>query len=385
LQLGFITFITLGIPYGHFFPEVPSTHLFSYPDLGFNIFAGIYYASEIKNTRSVILVDPGFFENSEGDIVIQNLQSKRVFIKSLRGDQAKVYDVKNHIQFYPYDLLYICSHAGEMEGKRLKIRFYDLYRKPHIIVIDYATGFGLTEEGKAADTIVEVTDFRRFVELDGVDWTDKEGLESIENFEHVIKTFAEMPIEKWEILESRYVPYVKDCFALKLTDHYCLILFHVVADHELPIVFNNACFSFYRSSGRFIFAGARAYIGTLTKIENELAISVAEKLFGNLTDEKPLPVVLWEAQRLVWPNNPESRTYFHLGCHFTNIIGNDQDMSAYLKSRLKEGLNRWIKGLKELEVKEQINETKYPDIKRNMAKVVKFLAAQIDELKYSTD
>jgi hypothetical protein len=56
---GSITFITDGLPYGFAFPEVPSTHLFSYPNLGIATLHG--FAAEQPGSRGVqvaTLVNP---------------------------------------------------------------------------------------------------------------------------------------------------------------------------------------------------------------------------------------------------------------------------------------------------------------------------------------
>lgn len=363
----FITFVTHGIPYGYFFPGIPSTHLFSYPDLGLNIFAGIYYSSRVKATRSAVVIDPGYFQNSECNFIKQDLQAKGILVKSLEGDQAGVYNVRNHIQYYPYDLLYICAHAGEMKGQRLKIRFEDRRGQYHVIVIDHAAGLGPTGEGSGGDAKVEVLDFSRFVELDGIDWDDEKGKKSIAVSE-IMQDFTKIPPLQWEVIENIDIPYVKDCVALQLTDHFCLALFHVVADHEYPIVFNNACVSFFNFSGVFLFAGARAYIGTLTPVNNTIAKTIAQEVFKNLTNEKPLAVLLWEVQRRMCPD-PQDRSYIHVGCHFTNILRPDKDVTFDLKSRLSIALERWTKKPK-VELADE-------GVKHNRNVVIEFLTAQI--------
>lgn len=365
-NLEFITFVTHGVPYGYFLSDVPSTHLFSYPDLGVNIFGGIYYSSTVKATRSAIVVDPGHFEHSESDSIIQNLRNSKVVVKSLRDDDATVYNVKNHIQYYPYDLLYICSHAGEMGGKRLRIRFSDGRGQVHIFVMDYAVAYAPTGVGTGDNEIVEVSEFRRPVELDGVDWSHEQGKRRI-GAGDLLKDFTDIPSTKWEILESTDIPYVKDCVALRLSDHYCLIFFNELGHFGYPLVINNACVSFYEFSRLFVFAGARGYIGTLARVPNAVAKAVGGHLFSNLAETKPLPVILWEAQRQVC-SDPRQRTYVHVGCHFSNIVGPVQDMSSYLKSCLRQGIEEWTTKLQDNGIDAYA--------KSNIEKAIKFLTDQ---------
>jgi hypothetical protein len=240
----FVTFVTSGVPYGYFIPDVPTTHLFSRPDLGLNVFAGVYHASKVGATRVAVLLDPKHFKKSETDTVVGNLTHKRIFVKAVKGKEATVYNARNHIEHFPYDLLYICSHAGEMKGRRFKVRFKDRHGEPHIFVIDHAAGIGYTGEGTGKDARFEVMDFKRFVELDGVDWNDDEGKQKIPAGE-LAEQFSRISVDDWDVLESKDIGPVRYCVALKLTDHYLLILFQSVAGYEHPIIFNNACVSFY--------------------------------------------------------------------------------------------------------------------------------------------
>ena len=362
----FLTFVTSGVPYGYFIPHIASTHVFSRPDLGLNIFAGVYHASKTGATRVAVLLDPGHFKESESDTVVECLTHKRIFVKAVKGKDATVYNARNHIEHFPYDLLYICSHAGEINGRRLRVRFKDRHGEPHIFVIDHAAGIGYTGEGTGKDAKFEVMDFTRFVELDGVDWNDDEGKKKIPAGE-LAEEFSRIPVDDWDVIESKDIGPVRYCVALTLTDHCLLILFHSVAGYEHPIIFNNACVSFYQFAERLIYAGARAYIGTLHRVDTNQAKAVAEDFFRNLSTEKPLPVILWEAQRRVW-SDPADRTYIHVGCHFTNIFEPEADVSEYLKNRLRLGLDRWTG---------RLNSASDSRRKEAAGRTVKFLAAQL--------
>jgi hypothetical protein len=79
---GSLTFVAHRLPYGFAFPEVPSTHLFSYPDLGIAILNG--FVAEQPGARGVgvaVLVDPG---SSAPCIQVVCLRELRV-----RGDRPR--------------------------------------------------------------------------------------------------------------------------------------------------------------------------------------------------------------------------------------------------------------------------------------------------------
>lgn len=365
-RLRFATFITRGIPYGYFFPDFPSTHLFSYPDLGLQLFAGIFHASRIKSTRSAVLLDPGDFEDTETELIRGNLGTKGVRVKTLKGDAARVYNVRNHIQYYPYDLLYICSHARVMDGRRLKIRFNDSNGNPHLIVVDHAAGFAPNGEGSGVQAKIEVLDFIRFVELDGAEWGHNEAKGKIGSGA-VMQDFMKISTLKWDVIEGEDIPYVRDCVALKMTDHYCLMLFHAIADGELPVVFNNACSSLYNFAQVFLFAGARAYVGTVAPVDNSVAKRVGEEVFRHLGDGKTLPLALWEAQRNICPDWRD-RSYVHVGCDKSYILSPDFKVSDYIDLRLQTALARWMDKRKQV----------LPDdVRRNVDEAIKFLNSQL--------
>ena len=246
------------------------------------------------------------------------------------------------------------------------MRFKDRYGEPHVFVIDHAAGIGYTGEGTGRDAKFEVMNFQRFVELDGVDWNDDQGKEKIPAGE-LAEQFSHISVDDWDVLESKDIGPVRYCVALKLTDHFLLIMFQSVAGYEHPIIFNNACVSFYQFAERLIYAGARAYIGTLHGVDNNKAKAVAEYFFLNLTREKPLPIILWEAQKRVWPN-PADRTYIHIGCHFSNIVEPDTDVSEYLKNRLRLNLDKWTARLNTVSDLRQ---------KEAARRTVEFLGAQL--------
>lgn len=370
IEADFLTFITKGIPYGYFFPETPATHLFSYPDLGLAIFDNIYFASSQKETQSALILDPGFFKNSEVAVVKTTLEKANVFVKELSGDAAKVFNTGQYIQFYPYELLFICSHAGGMKGERVTAKFKDRKGITHEIVIEEALAFGLTGEGEGMKAKVEALHFRKFVELDGVNWSDTEGKKKI-NAGATITDFIKTDRREWQIIHATPINEIRECPAIKLTDNYYVPMMHVVASSGMPIIFNNACVSFQEFAGKFIFAGARAYIGTLNKVDTDDARVVAEYMFDKLSKKIPLPVLLWEAQRKVY-SEPEQRVYIMSGCHFTNVLPSTGDKKENMNKKVKDILGSYLN---------KYFDTLMPeDVRNNIGRAIKLLGEVDREL-----
>lgn len=79
---GGITFFTSHIPYGFGFPEVPSTHLEVYPDLGVSVLNGLAAGnSDTTGVRCAVLIDPGQTPAPEVEAVALSLAKRSVFVR----------------------------------------------------------------------------------------------------------------------------------------------------------------------------------------------------------------------------------------------------------------------------------------------------------------
>jgi hypothetical protein len=168
---GSATFITDGLPFGFAFPEFPSTHLFSYPSLGMVILHG--FAAEQAGSRGVqvaTLVNPETTPAPEIDAAATILSDQRLFVRVYQGVGADVTSISEMIELFPYDLLIIATHCGDVSGYRWTYEFTDSEGISRTLVVDIALGIGRSEE----KDLLHVTQFLRFVSLDGVPWNDRE-------------------------------------------------------------------------------------------------------------------------------------------------------------------------------------------------------------------
>jgi hypothetical protein len=164
---GSLTFVTSKIPYGFAFSEVPSTHLFKYPDLGISIVNG--FSAEQIGTPGVniaALVNPNTVEAPELEASIQSLVPRGVFMRGYEGPGATVQHVSDMIEFFPYDLLMIATHCGDAPGYRWTYEYKDSEGIDRNLVVDIAIGVAMTYE----KDLLDVLQFTNFVSLDGVDW-----------------------------------------------------------------------------------------------------------------------------------------------------------------------------------------------------------------------
>ncbi len=346
---GSLTFVTSGLPFGFGFSECPSTHLFNYPDLGIAIVNG--FAGEQPSTRGVgtcVLVDPEVTPAPEIEDVIKILKPRGVFLRGYQGRAANVRWVSDAIERFPYDLLLIATHCGDVSGSRWTYEFKDSEGKLRTLVVDVGVGFGQTDD----PDVFGVTQFTRFVSLDGVDWHDPEKKAKL-YVGTAMNDFIELtkpPDDKLKPVKKVPIKRVVGSAALKMHDSNYISLPKSVAGQNTPIIINNACVSWHRLAGNFMFGNARAYIGSLINITPTEAHDVIVKLVDK-HHGKPLPLGLWSAQRQVYGDGIR-RPYVMTGVYPQRIRTVHYDVPREILGRLSNGLATWKEFLAETDKSE---------------------------------
>lgn len=335
---GSMTFFTSHVPFGLAFPEVPTTHLKTYPDLGVAVLNGL--ASEQGDragVRCAVLVDPGTTSAPEIEEAAVSLAKRQVFVRGYSGPMANVRDVTDLVELFPYDLLLFATHCGDANGYRFTYEFADSSGRDRRIVVDIALGIGRTDN----PNLLEVMQFQRFHELDGVDWRDPEKANKIE-VGTAIRDWLELTQEPTplEPVMKELIPRVLGSAVLQMFDNNYLAMPRTLADHGSPIIFNNACASWHELADRFIFAGARAYIGTLFPVTGAEAAEVAKHTIEQHNGQ-PLAHVLWDAQNSVYGDRGGRRPYVIVGVYPQRLRVTHDDVPAYILRRLKASLDAW--------------------------------------------
>lgn len=334
-----ITFISDEVPYGFAFPEVPTTHLFIYPDLGISIINAM--AAEQKNSppmRVAAVIDPKKLPSTEAEEVAINMADRGMLVRGYRGHMASVSNISKMLELLPYDFLLIATHCGDVKGWRETYEFTDSEGRPRKLVVDTAIHVASTSE----EDMLEVMQFQNFVSLDDIDWNDKEKLKTLPVGTAIIDFTSKRhaflkPVHKKEINR------VPNSAALQMHDGNLIIAPKAVADNLTPIILNNACVSWHRLASTFVFCSARAYIGTLFSVSGieaeEMARKITKKYFG-----KPLAVALWHAQNEIYDSGVR-RPYIMVGVHYQKLNSKYEDVRGYLVKRFARSLNYWNKQL----------------------------------------
>ena len=330
-----VTFISKEIPWGFAFHEIPTTHLFSYPDLGIAIINGVAAEQDgSPKMRIAAVIDPATIPSTEVETVAISLATKGMFVRGYRGKSANVNDISRMLELFPYDLLLIATHCGDSGGWRETYEYQDSAGRKRRLILDTALGVS-SVPGRDK---LEVVFFQRFVSLDGIDWEDKEGLKNLP-IGTAINDFYQLEREERRATSREKIDRVVSSAAMSMYDGNLIVLPKTVADNLSPVILNNACTSWHRLAGTLMFGNARAYIGTVFPVvgaeAEEIAHKITDKHFG-----KPLAVALWRAQNDVYGDDVR-RPYVMVGVHYQRLSSTYEDARGYLRKRLSKSLNYW--------------------------------------------
>ena len=362
-----ITFITDGMPWGFSIPEVPTTLIISYPDMG-NTIANAISSSQkwSEGTRVALLVDPGNEKTSELSEVSEILIKQGTIVKKLFGKNATVYDVENSIKLIPFDILFISTHAGEISGRRLTYKYTDSENIERVIVVDEAVGFGF----QPGSDMVNVLEYERFVSLDGIPWDDKKKKKKHYIGRAIIDYTAlkQKDAKQLILINSEEIDRVYGAMALRMYDGDLIAgIFHSIAETSTPIIINNSCSSWKEMAKSFTFGGAIAYIGTLFPITDIEAKQFTSNLFSKKNSGKQLAFALWRAQNQTYET--ERNPYIMFGPDFLSISPSKVKTDDYLFEKLIVSKKRW---------EQKLSEHDDEGIKRNSAGYVEFLEKELN-------
>ena len=363
-----ITFFTKGIPFGYAFPQLPCTHIFNYPFLGINLCN--YITIEQNNNSEIkvgLLIDPGDFKESEAELFVKTLQSKKIYTRQLVNKEATVNNAHLFLAAYPVDIILISSHANEVNGWRKTYKYKDTENIERELVVDVAIGFGW-------DPIVEkfdLTEFTRFVSLDGIDWTDEETKDK-HYVGRAIIDFVELKKDDKHIqfeTHSIKIENVHSAMAYKMSDGVFLPTLQGFFAGIAPIFISNACSSWRKVSFDVMVAGGRSYVGPIRDIMNYEAIDFTKILFTKHL-QRPICFGVWRAQKELYSDEIR-RPYLFAGTHFAKFKFSKSSSIEYLeKTLVKAAADRGSRSITATE----------KDVKENSERFSIFLLEELSKL-----
>ncbi len=167
--------------------------------------------------------------------------------------------VSDMVERFPYDLLIIATHCGDCSGYRWTYEYEDSESIHRTLVVDLAIGLARTDD----PNVLRVSQFMRFISMDGVDWNDPRKKEKLYVGTAMLDFMEKTRSGKRELepVRKETVERVVGSSAMKMADDNYIVFPQSLADEGTPIIINNACLSWHRLASTFTFANARAYVG----------------------------------------------------------------------------------------------------------------------------
>jgi hypothetical protein len=361
-QFEYVTFFTEGLPYSLILENIipcSYVHLSLRPDLF--VFNNIVFKNG-DNFHAAVVFSPVFFADEETEWLCDFFSSNNYYLRPLIGDRATVANLDFHAQFFPYDVLHICSHGGEVKGYEMSIHFLDKDGNPHFVEFDEVVGFTPAPDKPDMVAVVRKMFPRK---LDGFAWMSPE-FDRQNIPKHVCR-------EMWKfMMQARGRRTPKDRIAMSCAiacaDSIHQGALHTLASFSSPLIFNNTCWSSYEVASFFLACGARGYVGTLWDIDNQAAVLAAQTFYENLFGGAIL-TSFHRALKAIETTSSKD-IYVYWGLHFTTLSPGQSTQKSRLKVRneLMHAVNAWIR---------HIESTRSPERKSNSIRVLRSILREL--------
>jgi hypothetical protein len=358
----FATFFTEGLPYSLFLSNaIPCSqvHLAVRPD--FFVLNNLMFSAGEK-FGSAVVFSPVFFSDEETNWLCGFFDQNKYFLRPLVGKGGTVANFDFYAQYWPYDMLHICSHGGEVDGYEMSESFVDIDGITHKVEFEEVVGITPVFDDPQK-VVVHRKVFPR--KLDGLAWMSPELKER--------KFDADVINRMWKsMLESegrrKKIGRIPLSCAIACADSIHQGQFHTLASYSSPVVFNNTCWSWHEVALFFIDCGARGYIGTLWAIGNDAAVVAAKVFYENVFRGTILGAVCKALKAI--EATPSNNIYVFWGLHFSSLPpGNDSRASvAKIKSETARSVMAWVR---------KIKTTKSAEVRRNSIRILKSILREL--------
>jgi hypothetical protein len=275
---------------------------------------------------AIIFTIDEFLANSETQWLVRFLRERHYFVRSLHGVNATSEQFGYHAEHFPYGVLHVVSHGGEVDGYSVTEEFTDREGGKHVVEYDEVVGFSRAP----GDDKVAVQRKVIFKAIDSFDWNAPERRKA--DIPHFVyedmrkKLFAEGTWGQDATREHKQsIPW--SC-AVRCNDSIHQAMFRSLAAYGAPLIFNNTCWSWAAIADFFLSGGARAYVGTLWSVPNALAAE-ATKVFYEAAIDSGIVHALHLVNQSI-SSTDDAGIYIVWGLHFATLsAGRSSDESAH--------------------------------------------------------
>jgi hypothetical protein len=145
----FVTFFTDGLPYSLVVNgALPCSyvHLGLFPDR-LIVNAIVRERSRRRLASAVVFAIEDLRHQDETSWLLQFLRDQHYAIRPVVGREATAENFDYYAGHFPYDLLHISSHGGEVDGSLVMLTFTDRHGEQHVIEYDEVVGIAPTYDG----------------------------------------------------------------------------------------------------------------------------------------------------------------------------------------------------------------------------------------------
>ncbi len=342
-----VLFISEGVPFGIALPGIATAHLPKLK-LGISIASnlGEYIISQYRKHafNATMLVNRELKTKTEEEALAAAMLRTRGLVKTEELKHAKLSELE--VEVFPYDVLYIATHGGQVVASRETYEFKIDDGSMHEVVVD--VGRGTTGE------------VHHIVSVDGVnksssDWTKAQGQVWVEYMDKVIRN--RMPITPVKKPETVMIQMRDLQFEPNQSGMGSGMAFNTLASGHSPLVIVNACGSWNEISGTFVFAGCTAFIGTLLPVLDSTAAKYGEVFCNNLFKDELINVA--HKARLSLSDEYNQSLYIFTGTFESKFdsasSGSDPNGIEVLQKRIPREIEKINKRIKELKGTERKN------------------------------
>ena len=275
-----VQFVVSEMPIGLFIESIPVAHL-SHLQSDLRFVDEWYYLDRHKRDSqfvpSVLFVDTESEDlTTEIPEICDELTEYKYWSFHLNGKFASRVNFSIYSEFFPYDLLFVTGHGTSPDCREVVYRFQAREGKNHTMrFLEYF------QIGRKRGEKYEVETKLYPLQVDGIDWENKEALEKA-GVSHLFREFLiQQHMSLAEVIESNQID-PKSIEGLLLYDGIFIGWINMFAGQNNPIVILNSCGSLIEMRGLVGFAGTRALIGTMWSVYDDDAYNFATAFFSEI-------------------------------------------------------------------------------------------------------
>jgi hypothetical protein len=365
----YATFFTAGLPYGLILKNIiPFSHVLHGLRDDFFIFYNIFFEHMDNAFDSALVFSPnpedlGIPAELEANNTAGLLEKNNIFVKKLIKRDATVDNLDKYGGYYPYDILHICSHGGEVDGYYVIEEFTDRTGNAHKVEYEEVVGFSPYN-----DKLVRVFRKALFRRFDGFKWKSAElKQQGFPDFvyEDMRKALLGGAGNK-EVVRVKTGHQIYGSCHIRCYDSIHQGQFHALASQSFPIIFNNTCSSWLEIAITMIASGCRGYIGTLWSVKNTTAVEAANVFYNDFVQENIIHSFFRMTKSI--KNDVDSNIYIFWGLHLSSIKKPNKVSKDKVLQELLASFLRWVRYIKN---------TILPDLRRSAIDIAKFIYLEI--------